>query len=371
MEIKRKQRPYDNTPTNVLIAYANNENSFIQLIKNGLRLNGRIYPCEPLIFRVLQCSKCGHLGHKINECVKKINTCLRCAEDGHQAINKKHIGYSKSCKIIRNELEKCNKFYWKTLKNYEVEDKNMEKIFDKEKSQMVKKETEVNGKNDILLEMIEIIAEKVDLIEQELEKQQEEIENLNFVVIKHDEIIERQILEMEIRISGINLFLENNFMIIKNFLEEGNIMLKAPPNCPDINIIELVWTELKNYIRRKNCKTSEELVKNVYRFVETKLTAEKCSRYIIKHKKVLQRIIRRNGAWSHFAERPLPSAGVIPFVRGYICNLNFSCSQTPHDLYSNGELFSLISLTSDTLNFLNQPNVVSSTRTLAKVANRL
>ncbi|CAF0791152.1 unnamed protein product [Brachionus calyciflorus] len=86
---------------------------------------------------------------------------------------------------------------------------------------------------------------------------------------------------------------------------------------------------------------------------------------------VRTRGLKSNELQCHFAERPLPSAGVIPFIRGYICNLNFSCSQTPHDLYSNGELYSLTSLTSDTLNFLNQPNVVSSTRTLAKVANRL
>ncbi|CAF1113097.1 unnamed protein product [Brachionus calyciflorus] len=84
------------------------------------------------------------IGHKINECVKKINTCLRSSEDGHQVIS-------------------CNK------------DPNC--VHCKEKSQMEKKETVVNGKNNMLLEMIEIIAEKVDLIEQELEKQQEEIEN--------------------------------------------------------------------------------------------------------------------------------------------------------------------------------------------------
>ncbi|CAF1005245.1 unnamed protein product [Brachionus calyciflorus] len=47
--------------------------------------------------------------------------------------------------------------------------------------------------------------------------------------------------------------------------------LKTPPNCPDINIIELVWAELKNYIRRKNCKTSEEISRRILNY---KITIE-------------------------------------------------------------------------------------------------
>ncbi|CAF1023472.1 unnamed protein product, partial [Brachionus calyciflorus] len=53
-ELNRKQKEFDNTPNNVLIAKTSDENSFIKLIKNGLKLNRKIYPCEPWIFRPLQ-----------------------------------------------------------------------------------------------------------------------------------------------------------------------------------------------------------------------------------------------------------------------------------------------------------------------------
>lgn len=35
----------------------------------------------------------------------------------------------------------------------------------------------------------------------------------------------------------------------------------------------------------------------------------------------------------HFTERPLPSSGLIPFLRAYICELNNSCSQIPRNSY--------------------------------------
>ncbi|CAF0975349.1 unnamed protein product [Brachionus calyciflorus] len=119
MEIKRKQRTYDNTPTNVIIAYAKDETIFI-----NLKLNDKIYSCEPWIFRPPQCGKCGIMGHKIIECEKISQTCLRCNEDGHQAKNckknlkcilcsRRHVSYSKSCLTIKNELKKCNKTYFK------------------------------------------------------------------------------------------------------------------------------------------------------------------------------------------------------------------------------------------------------------------
>nr|UOU03308.1 ATP-binding cassette subfamily A1-like 1 [Brachionus rubens] len=86
---------------------------------------------------------------------------------------------------------------------------------------------------------------------------------------------------------------------------------------------------------------------------------------------VRTRGLKSNEPQCHFAERPLPSAGILPFVRGYICNLNFSCSQSPQDMYSTVEFTRFTQLTTDTLTFLNQPTVIESSKKLAKLAQRL
>ena len=64
---------------------------------------------------------------------------------------------------------------------------------------------------------------------------------------------------------------------------------------PDINVIELVWHDLEEYIRKHKCHILEDLVFYVRRF-EKKLTPEYCRRYILEE--VLKAIIRKKGAWS-------------------------------------------------------------------------
>ncbi len=64
-------------------------------------------------------------------------------------------------------------------------------------------------------------------------------------------------------------------------MEENNIRwVKLPPFSPDINIIELVWAELKRFLRKKLLKNQQEIADRVQLFFETQLTVEKCRNYI-------------------------------------------------------------------------------------------
>ena len=65
----------------------------------------------------------------------------------------------------------------------------------------------------------------------------------------------------------------------------------------------------------------------------------------------------------HFAERPLPSSGAISFLRGFACELQRNCSQTPRTAYYSDELLKLTNLSTDILDFLKQPDIISTTQT--------
>ena len=55
---------------------------------------------------------------------------------------------------------------------------------------------------------------------------------------------------------------------------------KAPPESPDMNPIENVWHELKEYIQREvKPRTKQQLVNGIQQFWTT-VDAEKCTRYI-------------------------------------------------------------------------------------------
>lgn len=70
----------------------------------------------------------------------------------------------------------------------------------------------------------------------------------------------------------------------------------------------------------------------------------------------------------HFAERPLPSSGILPFLRGYVCELNNSCSQVPRETYTSDSFIRLSNLGSDTINTLSDPQVITAATTLYKFA---
>ncbi len=87
------------------------------------------------------------------------------------------------------------------------------------------------------------------------------------------------------------IFKENTFFF--NIHWEGTTAYS-----PDINIIELVCSDLKTFIGKRNCRSIDDLVFSV-RLFEQKLTPEYCRRYINHLHSVLKAIIRKKGKWSY------------------------------------------------------------------------
>ncbi|CAF0881438.1 unnamed protein product [Brachionus calyciflorus] len=75
------------------------------------------------------------------------------------------------------------------------------------------------------------------------------------------------------------------------------IWVRTPAQSPDINIIELLWSDLKRFVRSRDTTTINEIVKSV-RIFEKSLTPEKCQKYINHCNKVLRAICLRKGHWS-------------------------------------------------------------------------
>ena len=65
-----------------------------------------------------------------------------------------------------------------------------------------------------------------------------------------------------------------------------------------IDIIEMLWADVKRYIRKRPCKTASDLVYRIQKFFRYKLTPVKCMNYINRIGKVCDIIIARNGDWS-------------------------------------------------------------------------
>ena len=82
-----------------------------------------------------------------------------------------------------------------------------------------------------------------------------------------------------------------------DFMTENGInWWKTPAESPDLNPIENMWHELKEYIRREvKPKTKQELIDGIVSFWET-VTVEKCCKYINHLKKVIPRVIELQGA---------------------------------------------------------------------------
>ena len=83
----------------------------------------------------------------------------------------------------------------------------------------------------------------------------------------------------------------------QQFLTENHINWWCiPPESPDVNPIENLWHELKEYVCREvKPKCQEELVNSIKQFWET-VTIHKCRKYINHFRKVIPKVIKVDGA---------------------------------------------------------------------------
>ena len=83
--------------------------------------------------------------------------------------------------------------------------------------------------------------------------------------------------------------------LAQDFFAEKNVnWWKTPPESPDLNPIENLWHELKEYQRREvKPKTKDELVSGILEFWNT--VDAKCRKYIGHLRKVIPRVIEVNG----------------------------------------------------------------------------
>ena len=82
----------------------------------------------------------------------------------------------------------------------------------------------------------------------------------------------------------------------RDFITDNNInWWKTPAESPNLNPLENMWHELKEFCRREvKPTTKQELINGIVQFWET-VTVEKCNKYINHLKKVVPRVIELQG----------------------------------------------------------------------------
>ena len=85
--------------------------------------------------------------------------------------------------------------------------------------------------------------------------------------------------------------------VCQTFLEDNGInWWRTPPESPDLNPIENLWHELKEYLRKEvKPRTKDELIDGIEEFWGS-VSGEKCRKYIRHLHKVIPRVIELGGA---------------------------------------------------------------------------
>ena len=85
----------------------------------------------------------------------------------------------------------------------------------------------------------------------------------------------------------------------KKFLSNSGInWVKSPSKSPDLNPIEMLWHAMKTFIRKRFCKTPDEVVFAILDWIDT-VTPEICKKYIDNLPKVIKIVIKNKGGWSN------------------------------------------------------------------------
>ena len=75
--------------------------------------------------------------------------------------------------------------------------------------------------------------------------------------------------------------------VIDNIAKKyGHEVIRLPPYHCDLNAIELIWADEKNYVARENREMALKSVEALFRERRSQITAEKCKKCIEHDKKV-------------------------------------------------------------------------------------
>ena len=101
-------------------------------------------------------------------------------------------------------------------------------------------------------------------------------------------------------------------VMLKSFMKrlESN-WWRIPPESPDLNPIENLWHELKDYLRAVIKPTTKEELFDGILTVWEKADDRKCCKYIDHLKKVIPRVIEYNGDTTGLLAEMFPSLTVV------------------------------------------------------------
>jgi hypothetical protein len=182
VSIERKLK-YNKNETSVLMAMVSNEENYIKAIKEKIKIRSKTYETEVWIFKPMQCTKCGEIGHKRDDC-KNQEKCLKCGAkhktssctsefNEYKCIlcKGKHASFSTSCLIIKKAYRKTNKSNMKILEKAGLLDKKLNKYYDQKTdesgSETDEDEIEKVIKND---SHAKHLLEKINLLEDQFKR---------------------------------------------------------------------------------------------------------------------------------------------------------------------------------------------------------